>query len=98
MTQKVSMVLIQINSRLKRLPRILIHIGLRLKRIWNIDSNELMTQLYHYDWASVPLGLTWYDLFWRFHLVRSFFGLPTQMSSQEINSNQLMAQAVSRKV
>ena len=23
-----------------------------------------MTQLNHYDWASVPLDFTWYDLFW----------------------------------
>ena len=37
-----------------------------------------MAQLCHYDWASVPLDLTWCDLFWacpiRFHLVWPFLG------------------------
>ena len=40
-----------------------------------------------HDWASIPFDLTWCD----------FFGLLTQMSSREIDSNQLMTQAVSPK-
>ena len=60
-----------------------------------------MTQLFHYDWASVPLGLTSYDLFGLVPLnfpCVTFFRLSTQMSSQEMDSNHFMTQAVSRKV
>ena len=48
------------------------------EKLWDINLNQLMTQLCHYNWASVPLDLTWHDLFWacpiEFYLVWPFLG------------------------
>ena len=60
-----------------------------------------MIQLYHYDWASVPLGLTRNNLFWAFPVRFWFgvilFGFLTQLPSWDIYSNYVMTQAVFRK-
>ena len=100
--KKLSRVVIQISSQLKKLSRSFIQIDLQLKSLSGIlfrSTHESIIPLLLGLW---PIG---FDLVWRFwacpipfHLAWSFLGLSTQMSSREIDSNQLMTQAVCRRV
>ena len=69
--KKLSRILIQINLWLKILFRNLIQIDSWLKEIWNIDSNQLMTQSYYWFNSPSSAGL---------RFVWPFWGLSTEVS------------------
>ena len=86
--------LIQIDLQLKKLPEFWLKSVLDWKRFQNLDSNQLMTQ-----WCySFPVS---FDLFGAFNFIVDsvwpFLGLLTQVPFWQIDLNQLMTQAVSRR-
>ena len=102
-TQMLPKSSIQIDSRLKKLSRILFQINSDLKKnpefsyISTHDSKNFLEYWFESNHDSIILLILvswiwpWYDLFW----ACDRYGISTQVSSREIDSNQLITHAVS---